>query len=193
MAKMVWVKNNLNALVRYKLSKKTEDGSVQEEYIQFARQFTDRTTGRDVHNGYTQIPAETLELLKSSSKLFRDALEKKMYTIYETPPDDAFSPDQKIMQLLAQVGELQAQIVDLNTEISTRDARFKELYADKVALQKQIDAGVTAGGNEAEQAKIAALTDELGALQESFESYKETHPEIDETPEFGGQESPEEK
>ncbi len=170
MAGSVWVKNNQHTMVRVTVVKPTEDGSKQTEIVEFRRERVDRMTGLLADRGYTQIDVDTLKLLLTN-KVFKDSVDKKLFTVYETPPDDALSDAQRVIQLQSTIGELNAKIVELEGTIATMTARHAELFADFKDLQD------SKGRDEGLADRIDELTGQLAEVQEAFDAYKIANPE----------------
>jgi hypothetical protein len=155
----VWVKNNTHASVKFKIVEPTDDGSKQEKIILFARERTDKFTGMVQANGYTKILEADYDLLYEQQKVFKEFIDQKNFVMFEDPPADAYTDAQRIIQLEADKGELQLQVQQLGTQVSS--------------LQGQLQAAQGA------QASLAQL-------QADFDAYKAANPPASAEPSSGG-------
>jgi len=143
LSKFVWIKNNLNQGVRAIVQLKTDDGSKRELKIEFSRLRTDKDSGRLMSNGYTRITDEEYDQLMDGSKIFKSFIDKKSFVKYDLPPADAFTDAQRIMQLEADKGALQAQIDAFASDKASLQAQVASYAMQLRDLQAQVDAAAS--------------------------------------------------
>lgn len=138
----VWVKNNDNTSFLVKANKKAKDGTVEGEVTAtFRRQSTDRQTGAVISNGYTRILKDEYDVLYAESKLFKSMVDKGALTVFESEPDEASSPIERVAALTERVGVLSAALSESKESVNVLTNELVAAREKIASLEKALSGG----------------------------------------------------
>jgi hypothetical protein len=142
----VWIRNSGNASARVRIrgaAEQGDDAGSPEKTFEFSRAKTDHQTGALEHNGYTRILQSDYDALYAGSNIFRSYVESGTFVLFETPPEEAFTAEQRVTMLEADKLALQGEVADLGAKLTAAQAGTVDTTALN-DLQAAFDAYKTA-------------------------------------------------